>query len=145
MYSRSSFFNSRRKHGLSQRGGNYTKSLWRNRAGGSALSCILHTEYMNITNIFSSRDLDNISEYVAVILKKNPLKKLFKKTGFNSQTYTIILISFESCGNIGFKMEGRTSFVMGEGPWYRMGLVYKQRGEDTLNPRGVLERKVVGI
>ena len=60
---------------------------------------------MNITNIFSSRDLDNISGYVAVILKKNPLKKLFKKTGFNSQTYTIILISFESCGNIGFKME----------------------------------------
>jgi len=42
-------------------------------------------------------------------------------------------------------MEGRTSFVMGEGPWYRRGLVYKARGEGTLKPRGVLERKVVGI
>jgi hypothetical protein len=42
-------------------------------------------------------------------------------------------------------MEGRTSFVMGEGLWYRRGLVYKDRGEGTLNPRGVLEGKVVGI
>lgn len=42
-------------------------------------------------------------------------------------------------------MEGRTSFVMGEGPWYRRGLVYKDRGVGTLKPRGVLERKVVGI
>lgn len=42
-------------------------------------------------------------------------------------------------------MEGRTSFVMGEGPWNRRGLVYKVRGEGTLKPRGVLERKVVGI
>jgi len=29
-------------------------------------------------------------------------------------------------------MEGRTSFVMGEGPGYRRGLVYKDRGEGTL-------------
>jgi len=42
-------------------------------------------------------------------------------------------------------MEGRTSFVMGEWPWYRRGLEYKARGEGTLVPRGVLERKVVGI
>jgi len=56
----------------------------------------------------------------------------YLKTGFNSHTYKSIVISSESCGNIGSKMEGRTSFVMGEGPGYRRGLVYKDRGEGTL-------------
>jgi len=77
--------------------------------------------------------------------KKKSLLKNYLKTGFNSHTHKSIVISSESCGNIGSKMEGRTSFVMGEGPWYRRGLVYKARGEGTLKPRGVLERKVVGI
>jgi hypothetical protein len=60
-----------------------------------------------------SRTLDNISEYVT---QKIPLKKKdYLKTGFNSQTYKIIVISSESLGNIGPRMEGRASFVMGEG------------------------------
>lgn len=116
-------------------GGDYTMSVWRNNEKKNRV----HKFVWDIHKQFFPPYTYSGHFWVCHSKKKPPLKKLLK-TGFNSQTYNIIVISSESCGNIGSTMEGRTSFVMGEGLYnrsvYLRGLVHKGRGEDSCEPAG---------